>query len=196
MLIDLEKTTAYPLDELILKTTMPRPIAWIVTKSQKGLINIAPFSLFTPLSFNPVTILISFRAKVNGEMKDTFENIRLSKRCTLCMVQEADLEKMNLTANDIEKEMSEAEVFDIAIHSVKEDYPPVITSSPIAYFCEFEQTLTLKDETVIPLVLKVNSISIDDKHIKEEDGLEIRFNPLSHVFSKEYRGEGKELSPK
>ena len=36
---------------------VPRPVGWISTRSRDGLDNLAPFSQFTNVSFDPPTIL-------------------------------------------------------------------------------------------------------------------------------------------
>ena len=72
---------------LMAKTVIPRPIAWIITKNN-GIINIAPFSFFAPLSAQPATVVVSIGTKKDGSLKDTMANIQETKKCTICMVDE------------------------------------------------------------------------------------------------------------
>ena len=171
---------------LILQTTTPRPIAWIVTQDDNSLINIAPYSLFTPLSFDPPTIIVSFRAKEDGSIKDTLHNIRQSKKCTICMVKREDVERMHQTSQELPRNQSEAKQFNIETHSMLEGYPPVIDSSPIAYFCEFSQEVTLEEDNTVPLILSVKRVFVDDELIKDKEALSIEFDSVGHIVWDRY----------
>jgi flavin reductase (DIM6/NTAB) family NADH-FMN oxidoreductase RutF len=171
---------------LILQTTAPRPIAWIVTQSQEGIVNIAPYSLFTPLSFETPRVIVSFRAKEDGAIKDTLRNIRESKKCTICMVTTKEKEIMHQTSEELYYNVSESEKFQIATHSMVEGYPPVIGSSPIAYFCDFDQEIKLEGESAIPLILRINEIFVEDKIITKSDSLRIKFDALGHIVADRY----------
>jgi len=171
---------------LILQTSNPRPIAWIVTEDKNGVINIAPYSLFTPLSFDPATLIVSFRAKEDGSQKDTLNNIHHSKKCTICMVKTEDMESMHKTSQEIPSSESEAQKFEIETQTVLEDFPPIISSSPIAYFCEFSQEITLEAEGTIPLILTIKEIFVDDDIIKNRDSLEIKFDGVGHIVGDRY----------
>ncbi len=172
---------------LILQTTIPRPIAWIVTQDENSLINIAPYSLFTPLSFNPPTIIISFRAKEDGSIKDTLRNIQQNRKCTICMVQRDDVDIMYQTSQELPSNQSEAKEFNIETHTIVEKYPPIINSSPIAYFCEFFQEIILEEKGTIPLILNIKRVFIDDKLIKNRESLSIDFNSVGHIMGNRYR---------
>ena len=84
--------------QLMAQTIIPRPIAWILTQDAKGTLNIAPFSYFMGLSSEPATMIVSIGHKSDGSQKDTLKNIRESKKCTICMVDEAHLEAMHLSS--------------------------------------------------------------------------------------------------
>jgi flavin reductase (DIM6/NTAB) family NADH-FMN oxidoreductase RutF len=171
---------------IILQTTTPRPIAWIVTQSQEDIVNIAPYSLFTPLSFEPPRVIVSFRAKEDGAIKDTLRNIRESKKCTICMVTAKNKEIMHQTSEELYYNVSESEKFKIATHSMVEGYPPAIGSSPIAYFCDFDQEIALKEDTTIPLILRIKEIFVDETIITDRDSLRIEFDALGHVVADRY----------
>jgi len=96
MLFDLkEDTKVNETYKLMAQTIIPRPIAWVVTEDE-GVVNIAPFSYFIGLSSEPASVLISVGHKADGTPKDTLANIRKNQKCTICMVQESDLEKCTL----------------------------------------------------------------------------------------------------
>jgi len=192
MLFDLTKDkTVNESHKLMAQTIIPRPIAWVVTEDE-GIVNIAPFSYFIGLSSDPASVLISVGHKADGTPKDTLANIRKHKKCTICMVEEKDLEKMHFSSKGLDKEVSEAEMFNIETVSLRDGYPPIIKGVPSAYFCEFNQEIDLGGSSTIPLVLNVNEIFIDDEVITDKERLTIAFKPVARI-GKSYAFLGEEI---
>jgi flavin reductase (DIM6/NTAB) family NADH-FMN oxidoreductase RutF len=192
MLFDLHKDkTVNETYKLMAQTIIPRPIAWVVTEDE-GIVNIAPFSYFIGLSSDPASVLISVGHKADGTPKDTLANIRKHQKCTICMVQENNLEKMHLSSKGLDKEISEAEIFNIETVSLRDGYPPMIKGVPSAYFCELNQEIDLGGGSTIPLVLNVNEIFIDDEVITDKERLTIAFKPVARI-GKSYAFLGEEI---
>ena len=54
----------------------PRPIGWMTTIDAAGRVNLAPFSFFNLLSYDPPFVLFSAGVhEVDGERKDTVANV-------------------------------------------------------------------------------------------------------------------------
>jgi len=188
-----EDSTVNATYKLMAQTIIPRPIAWVVTEDA-GVVNIAPFSYFIGLSSNPASVLISVGHKADGTPKDTLKNIRKHKKCTICMVEEKDLEKMHFSSKGLDKEVSEAEMFDIQTTRSVEGYPPMIKGVPTAYFCDFNQEIDLGGGSTIPLVLNVKQIFVDDAVITDKEHLTIAFKPVARI-GKSYAFLGEEIDP-
>lgn len=192
MIFDLSKDTKLNENyKLMAQTILPRPIAWIVTEDE-GIINIAPFSYFIGLSSEPATVLISVGHKPDGTPKDTLANIRKNKKCTICMVAEENLEKMHFSSKGLDKDKSEAEEFDIPTKNLIDGYPPIIEGIPSAYFCTFNQEISLGDSLTIPIVLNVKEIFVDDRIITNKERLTISFKPVARI-GKSYAFLGDEV---
>ena len=193
MIFDLEKNTSINEQyKLMAQTIIPRPIAWVVTEDE-GIINIAPFSYFIGLSSEPASVLISVGHKADGTPKDTLANIRKTKKCTICMVDEQSLKKMHFSSKGLDKEVSEAELFDIATSKIFDEYPPTIEGVPCAYFCDFNQEIDLGRGATIPLVLNVKHIYVKDENITDKERLTISFNPVARI-GKSYAFLGEDIS--
>ena len=177
--------------KLMSQTIIPRPIAWVVTEDE-GVVNIAPFSYFIGLSSSPASVLISVGHKADGAPKDTLANIRKHKKCTICMVEEKDLEKMHLSSQALLHEESEAQVFDIETTQESAGFPPRITSAPVAYYCELNQEIDLGGGTTVPLILNVHQIFVDDEVITDKERLTIAFRPVARI-GKSYAFLGNEV---
>jgi len=177
--------------KLMAQTIIPRPIAWVVTEDN-GVVNIAPFSYFIGLSSEPASVLISVGHKSDGTPKDTLANIRKNKKCTICMVQESDLKKMHFSSKEIDKDLSEAQLFNIETQTICDGYPPMIKGVPCAYFCDFNQEINLEGSSTIPLVLNVQEIYVDDNIITDKEKISINFAPVARI-GKSYAFLSKEI---
>jgi len=192
MLFDLDKDKSVnDTYQLMAQTIIPRPIAWVVTEDE-GVINIAPFSYFIGLSSSPASVLISVGHKADGTPKDTLFNIRKHQKCTICMVEEKDLEKMHVSSKALDKALSEAEIFNIETEQVFKDYPPMIKDVPSAYFCTLNQEIDLGGGSTIPLVLNVKQIFVKDTAITDAERLSISFDPVARI-GKRYAFLGEEV---
>jgi flavin reductase (DIM6/NTAB) family NADH-FMN oxidoreductase RutF len=180
--------------QLMAQTIIPRPIAWIVTQNKDGVINIAPFSYFMGLSSDPATMIVSIGHKSNGDEKDTLKNIRENKKCTICMVDEALLEKMHFSSKELAQEISEASEFNIATQNVVDGFPPMIEGVKSAFFCEFYQELELKGSKTIPLVVEIKEQYIADEIIINKEKITLDYEPVARV-GKSYALLGKKITP-
>ncbi len=152
--------------KLMSDTVVPRPIAWIV--SQDGdVINAAPFSYFIPISSNPATLIVSIGHKEDGSKKDTLANILKSKKATICFVNKDNVELVKKCAMPLDKKQSEIKEFEIDVHKVLDDYPPMISSSQSALFCDFYSKIDLPGITV-PLVLELKYQFIEDERLDKK----------------------------
>jgi flavin reductase (DIM6/NTAB) family NADH-FMN oxidoreductase RutF len=172
MIVDFESLDGTQRYKVMASTITPRPIAWIVTVDN-DIINIAPFSYFTPLSSNPATVVVSIGHKANGDKKDTLENILNTKKATICFVNQDLLDKMKLSAEPLAKEQSEAEIFDIKTEYIKDGYPPMVSDCECAIFCDFLQIVELNGSKTIPTILEVDSYYIDDKIVDDKMNIDL-----------------------
>jgi flavin reductase (DIM6/NTAB) family NADH-FMN oxidoreductase RutF len=81
---------------LLTALVVPRPIAWVSTRSTDGVDNVAPHSFFTVVSSAPPHVAFSS----TGE-KDTLRNVRATGAFVVNVVHAELLEAMNLTAADL-----------------------------------------------------------------------------------------------
>ncbi len=182
MIVDYSLQNASQIYYLMSQSIIPRPIAWIVTQNRDKVVNIAPFSYFSPLSSNPPTLVVSIGHKSDKTPKDTLKNIRESKVCTICMPRENDLEKLDKSARELDENISEAKLFDIKTKVLNELFPPVIETSAVAFFCEFSKEIALDKSKTVPIVFKIKKQYIDDRFCKKESGkIYVDYKPLARV---------------
>ena len=143
----------------------PRPVAWISTEDE-GVVNLAPFSYFIPLSSEPPLVIVSIAHKEDGEPKDTFANILKHKVCTINLAHKELLGALIDSAEDLPKEVSECEAFGIATKKVLDAFPPMVADAKCALFCEFVKTVEIGSRYE-PILLEVKHMYIADEHIDE-----------------------------
>ena len=88
MIIDPAKLDTQSVYKLLVGAVVPRPIAWVSTRSRDGVLNLAPYSFFTVVSREPPMLAISIGPRTGGEdyPKDTLTNMRESQEFVINMV--------------------------------------------------------------------------------------------------------------
>jgi len=195
MLIDFQSKTATQRYHLMTNVVVPRPIAWVVTEGvfgDKTVTNIAPFSYFTPISSEPAAVLVSIGHRADGSPKDTLRNLRESKRCVICMVDETHFEMMHRSAAGLEPEESEAAMFEIEMEHMLEGYPPLPKGIKTAMFGSYLQEVDLKGSQTVPVIIEVAHLYINESIITDPEKLKLSFDAIARMGG-EYRVLGDTL---
>ncbi|HUW36945.1 MAG TPA: flavin reductase family protein [Rhodocyclaceae bacterium] len=112
--------------KLLTNLVVPRPIAWVTSQSQSGVINLAPFSFFNAVGSDPLYLIVSIGHNDAGKPKDTARNIQASGEFVVNLVTEDLFEAMNISAADFPAEQSELEAARLhAAPSVRIEAPRV-----------------------------------------------------------------------
>jgi len=128
--------------KLLIGSIIPRPIAFVTTLSQDGVLNGAPFSYFNIVSSNPPMISLSIQ-RAEGRQKDTARNILGAKEFVVHIVDEQNVEKVNITAASLPQDQSEIELAQLTtVDSLKISVPGV-QEAKIRMECRLEHALEL-----------------------------------------------------
>jgi flavin reductase (DIM6/NTAB) family NADH-FMN oxidoreductase RutF len=193
MIVNYSTKSKNDIYKLMSQTIIPRPIAWIVTKSKDGVVNVAPFSYFNGLSSFPPTLMISIGHKNETTPKDTLKNLRETKVCTICMVDEKNLDKMNKSSNALEFGVSEAKEYDIELKEIFNEFPPMVSTVKSAFFCEYYDEVDLKGSMTIPVILEIKHQFLDDTVIVDDKNIELKCDFVARV-GKSYAKIGQNLT--
>jgi flavin reductase (DIM6/NTAB) family NADH-FMN oxidoreductase RutF len=128
---------------LMIGAIQPRPIAWVSTVGPDGAPNLAPFSFFTGICANPMTVCFAPVNDRSGKKKDTLVNIEAVKQFVVNMVDEALAEKMNRTSAPYPYGVSEFEKAGVAAAPSTAVKPPRVAGAPAAMECELVQIVRL-----------------------------------------------------
>jgi flavin reductase (DIM6/NTAB) family NADH-FMN oxidoreductase RutF len=150
--------------KFLIGSIIPRPIAFVTTMADEGIINGAPFSYFNIVSSNPPMISLSIQ-RSKGIQKDTARNIIHTKEFVVHIVDEANVERINKTAASLPPNESEIELANLTlVDSVKISVPGVVESK-IRMECTLEHSLELggQDSPGCDLIIgKVVQFHIED----------------------------------
>ncbi len=130
---------------LLISSILPRPIAWVSTISPEGVPNLAPFSFFTGITSNPMTICFCPINNRDGRPKDTLVNIRATKQFVVNLVTEAMAQRMNLTSAPFPYGVSEFEKAGLTPAPGRKVRPPRVAESPIQMECELFKLVDVSD---------------------------------------------------
>lgn len=136
---NLEWREAY---KLLVGSILPRPIAFVTTVDEEGVVNAAPFSFFTAICADPLLICFSpMRRGNDGAKKDTLLNIEATKEFVINIVSEDFVEQMNICATEFPSEVDEVEVSGLNKSASIKVKPPRIKESKVHLECTLYETL-------------------------------------------------------
>jgi flavin reductase (DIM6/NTAB) family NADH-FMN oxidoreductase RutF len=129
---------------LMTAVVVPRPIAWVSSLSEDGVVNLAPHSFYTVACARPPIVQFSSVGK-----KDTLRNVLATGEFVVNLAYAPLLETVNNTAARFAPDQSEVERLGIEMEPSVRVAPPRVAGSPVAIECTVHSTKELGDSTVI-----------------------------------------------
>lgn len=120
---------------LMTSTILPRPIAWVMSKNEDGLLNLAPFSYFNGVCAVPPLVSVSVSKRRSGALKDTRRNIAATREYVIHVVDEAHAHAMVETSGDYPPETSEVDLVDLKTVSGETVDVPRLADAAVAMEC-------------------------------------------------------------
>ena len=149
MHIDPQSNTTQDNYKLLTNLVVPRPIAWVTSQNNQGIINLAPFSFFNAIGADPLYLIISIGNKDDGTMKDTGANILASGEFVVNLVTEELLTAMNISAANFPS--AESELTAAGLHPVasKQIQVPRVAEAQASLECILHSHQSLGNITLI-----------------------------------------------
>jgi flavin reductase (DIM6/NTAB) family NADH-FMN oxidoreductase RutF len=152
---DFSKLTARDRYKLLIGTVIPRPIAFVTTVDEHGVVNAAPFSFFNCLSADPAIVAIGVENHADMRHKDTGHTVRVTEEFTVNIVDDALVAGMNVCAVPFPPHVDELAM--AALTAVKGVHVacPRIAEAPAALECRRYMTIAVgkSREIILGLVL-------------------------------------------
>ena len=167
--------------------TVPRTIAWISTKNLDGSDNLAPYSQFTNLTFDPPMVLFSCNQNVLEDRKTTVKNIERTGEFVYNMVTYDLREAMNRSSIvEVPEGMDKFSFSGVTKSPSRLVNVSRVAESPIQYECRYLQTIRLPGNgtlgTVDCIIGQVVGIHIDEAFIGKDGKVDIcKIKPLARL---------------
>lgn len=129
---------------LMNSVVVPRPIAWVASRSADGVDNLAPHSFFTIASTDPATVAFT----TIGD-KDTVTNIRATGDFVVNIVDHALVERMNVTAADAPGHVSEFDVAGVTRLASERVASRRVAESPVSIECVLDRIIEIGNSNMI-----------------------------------------------
>ncbi len=171
---------------------VPRPIGWITTINDAGLVNLAPFSFFNMLSYDPPFVLFSAGVhEADGGRKDTVENIAATGEFVYNMATWAQKDQVNETAWIIDRTVDEMAASGLAPLPSRLVRPPRVKGSPVHFECRLHQIVTLPGRLPSSehhvVIGQVVAVHIDDDVITADGRVDVaKMKPIARLGYKDY----------
>ncbi|QKX64609.1 uncharacterized protein TRUGW13939_11784 [Talaromyces rugulosus] len=145
---------------------VPRPIGWISTQSTKGQANLAPYSQFNNLTFDPPYVMFSSNQTASGQRKDTVINAEETGHFVWNLAIWDLRQAVNITAEQFPYGVDEFERAKLTKEKATLMDVPMVKESPVKFECEYHSTLRLPGNppmgSVDIVIGKVVAVHIDD----------------------------------
>ena len=154
--------------KILLATVVPRPIAWVTTRSPDGGLNAAPYSFFNVMGVDPPIVVVGIQGHSENRLKDTGRNILASGEFVVNLVTEATAEAMNVTCIDAPPGIDELTLARLeTLPSVKVK-PPRIVASPVTFECCLHTKLSFGPNQAI-VIGRVMHAHIHDDYVLDRE---------------------------
>jgi len=159
-----EDLDGYRCYQLLNSMVTPRPIAWVSSLNEDGVINLAPHSYFNIVCTYPP--MIGFTSV--GE-KDTARNIKATKEFVVNVVTEDLVERMNQTAIKFPPEQSEFEEIGFTKAESTKIKVPRVAESPLHLECKLVDIHYYGEAPAHFIVGEVVAFHLDESVLQKDD---------------------------
>ena len=143
----------------------PRPIGWVSTINNNGVLNLAPYSFFNAVSDRPNYVMF-----VSVNRKDSLRNIEANGEFTCSLSTLDTRDGMNMSSAPVDALADEFALADLKTAPSNFVKPPRVERAPAAMECQHWKTIELPDVSDnkghFIIIGEVVSIYIDDTYIK------------------------------
>ena len=161
-------------DDPFKSCTVPRPIGWLSTMNADQKCNLAPFSQWQNLTFDPPMVMFAANQNIWGKRKDSVVNAEETGWFVWNMATYQLRNAVNTSAMAVAPEVDEFELAGVEKGVCLEAPGPMVKESPIHFECKYISTTRFPGRTTVGTVDvvfgEVKRIHIDENALTH-DGL-------------------------
>ncbi len=173
-------------------TVIPRPIGWISSLDREDRVNLAPFSQFNNIGYDPAYVMFSGGGDIRetGRKDSTINAIERGE--FVCNMATWDLrEEVNISASAVAPDVDEAELAGLEMIASRIVKPPRVARSPVHLECVTHQAITLPGNNlrnIMTVVIgKVVGVHINDDVLTDDGRIDVqKIQPLCRLGYMDY----------
>ena len=171
--------------------TVPRPIGWLSTISRDGHANLAPFSQWQNMTFDPPMVLFAANRYPDGRHKDTVLNAEETGYFVWNMATWDLREAVNKSAMFVEPDVDEFDLAGVTKAECEIAPGPRVLESPAHFECEYISTQSFRGDSnhgYVDVVFgRVVQIHVADDVITADGKLDIpKIQPIARLGYYDY----------
>lgn len=164
---------------------VPRPIAWVSSRSAAGIDNLAPHSFFTVASSTPT--IVQF---VSVGEKDSLRNIRQTREFVVNFAPAGLFEQINATGTDYPPQISEFDAVGLTREPSLTVSVPRVAESPAALECRLHgDPLPIGDSFLV--FGAVTHVAVDEQAVDERGPVVRALRPIARLGRDEWGELGR-----
>ena len=166
----------------------PRPIGWIATRGADGSDNLAPYSFFNAVAYDPPQVMFaSTSAKPDrGDTKDSVANIRDTGVFAVNIVSFALRDAMNTTSGPWGKDTDEFVLADLEKVGCDTINCARVAASPATLECKLTQIVQLPGEANFAVFGEVTGVHMRDDCMVDGMFDVKQFSPMARLGYRDY----------
>lgn len=167
---------------------VPRPIGWISTRDAAGRDNLAPYSFFNGIAYEPPQVMFATTSGKSdrGDIKDSASIIEETGVFCVNTVPMALTDAMNTSSNAFPAGVDEFEQAGLEKAECQTIDCPRIANTPAALECKLTKILKIKGENNTVIFGEVTGIYIDDTCLTDGKLDVAKYKPLSRLGYRDY----------
>jgi flavin reductase (DIM6/NTAB) family NADH-FMN oxidoreductase RutF len=171
---------------------VPRPIGWISSLDCDGRVNLAPFSQFNNLGYDPPYVMFAAaNFPRHTRPKDSVTNVIETGEFVVNMATYELREAVNITGSAVEPAVDEAKLAGLEMIPSKLVKPPRVAASPVHLECRYHCMLALPgrnlEQSHYVVVGQVIGVYIKDEAITPEGRIDVlKLRPLARLGYHDY----------
>ena len=177
---------------LLTSIIVPRPIAWVGTRSRAGVDNLAPFSFFMGVTSKPPSVAISVARAGRGILKDTAQNIFDTGVFTVSIPAVDQLSHVAKSAARFPEAVSEFAQTGLTVRAGAQVDAPFPAEAGVSLECRCIHTHDLGTAHLV--VGEVVVFHIQDHLVLDSDGRlcvdSVQLDPLARLGGMDYAALG------
>ena len=171
--------------------TVPRPIGWLSTLSEDGIANLAPYSQWQNLTFDPPLVMFAANQLSSGKRKDTVINAEKTGWFVWNMATYDLREAVNISAMELASSEDEFLHAGVSKQECIDTKVPRVKESPAHFECKYLSTHRLAGKSnhgyVDVVYGQVMRIHVNDQYIDANGKMDIKkIRPLARLGYYDY----------